>query len=1083
MVSHTIADIKTQAVQFADQIKQVAEYAEKEEEIRIAAEKALAIIWRDMGITIRGRHEYTIGTGRADSVYGCVIIEYKNPHDPAKKLSSDKNSRGNQEVVKQIKNRFFDFKKEYHQTLESMFGVGCDGNYFIFIKYRDGNWFIEDPVEVTQYSSERFLWALINMGTKGKPFAPEYLSGDFGAASPLARDGIYSLYNTILSTTDPKTQVFFQQWKILFGEVCGYDVSTPSDKIQKLADFYGISDTPQPAELLFAVHTYYAIFMKLLASEIVAFFHNLPTPLQKILKAPTSKKLKEEMLDLESGSIFKHLNVTNFLEGDLFAWYPSAWNDSIDKLIRDMANRLDSYNPGTLSEDPSGSRDLLKKLYQELFPKTVRHDLGEYYTPDWLAEHVLNELDYSGDPDLRLLDPACGSGTFLIMTINRVRKWYDQNRASCGYDEEELSKKILDNIVGFDLNPLAVMAARTNYLIAMRDLIGRGDRVEVPVYLCDSVLTLSEYGGLDTWTTGSQIKTKELKTSVAQFKIPLEVASDRSSIAKYAEQLEFCIKNEYSPDEFLERCKDDGLVITASDLHKDLYEKLLVLDKENKNGVWARIIKNSFAPIFLEKVDFIAGNPPWVNWENLPEEYKREVKQIMQSYGLMSASGWAARLGSAKYDISMLFVYVCIDKYLKTNGKLGFVITQSVFQSDAGKGFRNFKIPVRNNEVPFAPLVADDMTAFQPFDDASNRTSTVIFQRNKQLDYPIPYNIWHPLSTISSQMELAKIKSLIRIENRTAKPVNQQDISSRWIIGGDELDSGIQKILGSSHYTGEMGSNTEGSNGVFWVEILRNIDKNNVLVKNFIKGLKKPIPQVTQTIEKDLLHPLLRSGDVTRWYAKSNIYLIFLSKHIRDKIKEPVLKQKMPKLFAYLHQYKAALLSRKSFVGKMGTQGYPFYTMYGSASMMAPYKVLWNRMGSDVNAAVVIEYDDDNLGKCSPIPQETLIYVPLTNEEEAYYLCGMINTSIVNATAKRYSLEGSKSFASVHLLENVAIPQFKKSDESHKVIASLSKKCHIAAKKGDQTQIDKYEKEIDKIAAKIWKLSDYELEVIQESME
>jgi len=54
-----------------------------------------------------------------------------------------------------------------------------------------------------------------------------------------------------------------------------------------------------------------------------------------------------------------------------------------------MITKLDEYNPGTISEDPAQSRDLLKKLYQQLFPKSVRHDLGEYYTPDWLAEHVL----------------------------------------------------------------------------------------------------------------------------------------------------------------------------------------------------------------------------------------------------------------------------------------------------------------------------------------------------------------------------------------------------------------------------------------------------------------------------------------------------------------------------------------------------------------------------------------------------------------------------------------------------------------------------------------------------------------------
>ncbi len=45
---------------------------------------------------------------------------------------------------------------------------------------------------------------------------------------------------------------------------------------------------PKPAELLFAVHTYYALFMKLLAAEIIAFFHKLPTPLHKMMQATTS---------------------------------------------------------------------------------------------------------------------------------------------------------------------------------------------------------------------------------------------------------------------------------------------------------------------------------------------------------------------------------------------------------------------------------------------------------------------------------------------------------------------------------------------------------------------------------------------------------------------------------------------------------------------------------------------------------------------------------------------------------------------------------------------------------------------------
>jgi hypothetical protein len=438
--------ISKKAVEYADQIKAAAAMADKEEEIRIESEKQLAFIQKEAGIKLEGRHEFTVASGRIDSVYSRVIIEYKNPKSPGDRIGPKADSPGSKKVVEQIKKRFYDMRSEHRQPLNSLFGVGLDGNYFIFVRFRDDKWQVQEPVEVNKVSAERFLWALFNLGSKGKAFSPEYLAGDFGSegGNTIAIAGIHALYDAIVTTHNPKAQTFFSQWKILFGEVCGYDVDNTSDKIKKLAEFYqvGVKD-PKPAELFFAVHTYYALFMKLLAAEIVAFFHKLPTPLQKMMQATTSNKLKREMDDLEAGSIFRHLNITNFLEGDLFAWYTAVWPEPIEKLVRAMVAKLDDYNPGTLSEDPGGSRDLLKKLYQQLFPKSVRHDLGEYYTPDWLAEHVLNELGYVGDPDKRLLDPACGSGTFLVMAINRIRHWYDENRERCRFDEGDLCRRIL----------------------------------------------------------------------------------------------------------------------------------------------------------------------------------------------------------------------------------------------------------------------------------------------------------------------------------------------------------------------------------------------------------------------------------------------------------------------------------------------------------------------------------------------------------------------------------------------------------------------------------------------------------------
>ena len=47
---------------------------------------------------------------------------------------------------------------------------------------------------------------------------------------------------------------------------------------------------------------------------------------------------------------------------------------------------------------------------------------------------------------------------------------------------DELVKKLLTNIVGFDLNPLAVIAARTNFLFSLGTLIKKAPQIEIPVY-------------------------------------------------------------------------------------------------------------------------------------------------------------------------------------------------------------------------------------------------------------------------------------------------------------------------------------------------------------------------------------------------------------------------------------------------------------------------------------------------------------------------------------------------------------------------------------------------------------------------
>ena len=1058
----------------ADQMVEAVSWAGSEEDIRHACNSLIDEFIKKAGLTVRGQHEYGLAGGRIDSKYGGVIIEYKDPKG-AEKITENKNSPGVKAVIKQLKKRFRDFEAKEHVGIERILGVGCDGDTLVFVRARKTKLDAENPQPVTPPTVQRLLRAIVSLGARGSSFTPENLTASFGSESLSAQKGVRLIHDLVRVSNSPKVQTFFRQWQILFGEVCGYDIHGQNPKVKKLADHYQVPH-PHPAELLFAVHTYYAIFMKMLAAEIVSSFSPLGTStLKKLVEASTSTKLRDELRNLEQGGIWSQLGIRNFLEGDLFSWYLDAWNEDCANAVRGMTQSLDQFDPTTLSVDPAESRDLLKQLYQQLFPKSVRHDLGEYYTPDWLAELVLDELGYDGNPDKRLLDPACGSGTFLVMALNRVKNWYDKHRHECGFGEDELLRKILRNVIGFDLNPLAVMAARTNYLMALRDLLRHAGNVELPVYLCDSILTPSEHGEL--FTTGGLGKARQLKTSAGDFNIPAEITESQDHIGRYADTLESCIRDDYSPKEFLERCQAEALPTTEAKLHRELYSKLQQLDASNQNGIWARIIKNAFAPLFIGKVDCVAGNPPWINWEHLPEDYRQSTAPLWQQYDLFRHKGLKAKLGGGKDDVSVLMTYVAHDAFLAEGGRLGFVITQSVFKTvGGGEGFRSFEYETNGTKWYLSPLAVHDLSDFQPFEGATNRTAVLIVDKERRsFSYPVPYTAWKKTARgrIASELQLNEVRAATTRKRLAARPVQKQARTSPWLTAPKQTLSGIQKMIGQSAYRAYAGCCT-WRNGVYWINMVKVLSSGDLLIENLHDIGRIKVEKVEAVVEPDLVYPLLRGKDVQRWHAEPSAYIILTNR--TDKlagIPEAEMKRCWPKTYGYLKQFERELRCRSGYK-KYFKPTDPFYSIYNVGPYTtAEWKVLWPEVGHSVRASVS---GPSPVEKAKPaLPDHTIVAVSCGSESEAYFVAGMLNSSPAHLAVAAYIV----LHPSPHIMENIAVPQFKKTDKLHKRVANLSRQCHVAA--NDEDRLVALEADIDEAAAKIWGITNTELKAIQEA--
>lgn len=118
-----------------------------------------------------------------------------------------------------------------------------------------------------------------------------------------------------------------------------------------------------------------------------------------------------ELGRIAEGAVSMELNVFNLLELGCFSWPFSNnhWTEEINDYIKQIIEILMVYE--TMPELTDHADDLFRDLYMSIMPVSVRHSLGEYYTPEWLAENVINSgLEHIpfDKEHVRVLDSTAG---------------------------------------------------------------------------------------------------------------------------------------------------------------------------------------------------------------------------------------------------------------------------------------------------------------------------------------------------------------------------------------------------------------------------------------------------------------------------------------------------------------------------------------------------------------------------------------------------------------------------------------------------------------------------------------------------
>ena len=452
--------------------------------------------------------------------------------------------------------------------------------------------------------------------------------------------------------------------------------------------------------------------------------------------------------DLLQGRRFRDATgLSGIIESDFFAW-PDELEDAPRRigdapgrmgghdLLRALARRVARF------DWQNAPPDIAAILYETVIPPEERRTLGEYYTPSWLARTMVQEL--IDDPlNRRVLDPACGSGTFIA---EAVRHFLEATNAIVGAglkpaptepqpapvtpDPKELLDRLRTAVTGIDVHPVAVHLARAAWALAARPAIeaavqaGYDASGSVPVYLGDALQLRFRPGDLfaERQVTIPVDQDPTSGGDNAELTFPISLVDRADTFDSLMSQVAADIEADGDPLIAL-----DDHAITDANERRTLTDTIATLQRlhdQGRNHIWAYYTRNLVRPVALSrtKVDVVIGNPPWLNYNQTADILRTELENQSKSlYGIWQGGRYATH-----QDVAGLFFARSVDLYLKDGGKIGMVLPHSALQAGqyakwrtgaweaAARGRGRNRVPGRTLAVNFGHKTAWDLERLEP---------------------------------------------------------------------------------------------------------------------------------------------------------------------------------------------------------------------------------------------------------------------------------------------------------------------------------------------------------------------------------
>lgn len=897
--------------------------------------------------------------GRADGLLGSTIFEFKRDLRKEQGAAEDQLARYIAEKQRSSPQRYL--------------GIATDGAEFFAYQLTDGK--LRKLSETTALPSDpRSLLQWLDTATTVRgdlPPDPFTIRAEFGRESLVfarAMHELAGLWKT--AQTVPEAKLKRDLWA------------------EHLEFVYGTLIEP---ETLFLQHTYLTIVAKTMAVQV-------------LIDGPI------EASEILQGTPFTRVGLHGAIETDFFDWVllTEGGTDLVQRIAGQVARfRLEEIDA-----------DVLKAIYESLIDPAQRHYLGEYYTPDWLADWMCQEV--VPEPlKTRVFDPACGSGTFLFRS---VRRFLDAAE-SAGMEPQQALEGCIEHVVGLDVHPVAVLFARVTYLLAIGPewLARRTDDLFVPVYLGDAL----------QWNVRQFLTEEEIEISVPEEKplrFPGAVACDPRLL-----DVVLATMKEYADQRASIRAMQSWLNANTSlpaidrKIIVESYKQMCRLHESGRNHIWTYVVRNLTRPLWLSyrdaKPDVVIGNPPWLRYNAMSTALQKRFREACRSRNL-----WVGGKVATHQDLSAYFFARCTDRYLEIGGKIAFVMPYASLSRDQYRTFRegNFVGPDNSGaRVIFTSAWTFDSNVGPLFPVPS----TVLFAlKSKTTEKPPKtmraYQGTLPSRDATSEQARKALKFLNKAWSHSARLSAESPYGKKFRNGATVWPRRL--FLVTREHGGKLGQNKRAP---YVSSRIRTQDK---------KPWKTVAPLHGQ-IEVLFLRPLLLGESIApfRLLYPSEAIIPWCTEKNQLLDGQAALEAGFVHLARWLSRAEKIWEEFKKSNLALGER-LDFYKNLSCQFPVRGMRVVYAKAGSQPAAALIRDTDT--------VIEQALYWMEVTSVREGDYLCAILNSE----TARRRVEEAQSSgaFGPRHfdkVMFRLPIPEFKTTDSLHRALANAGQKARDLA--------------------------------------